>query len=165
MCAMSSDAPGGRRHARGFTMVELIAVLVLMGVLSVVALPRLGGMSALRGSGWRDQVQASLRHAATLAQGHRRLVCASIGSQSVTLRIASGNPASSCNSALPGGDGDARWAWDSNAPTTSASPATLYFQPDGRVSSDGAGSSTVNASISISGESALSVVGETAHVQ
>jgi MSHA pilin protein MshC len=168
---MSTERPatatrhGGRRRRRGFTVVELIAVLVLLGVLSVVAVPRLSGMIALRGSGWRDQVQASLRQAATLAQGHRRLVCATIGSQSVTLRIASANPATSCDTALAGGDGDSRWAWDANAPTTSASTAALYFQPDGRVSSDGAGSSTVNVTITISGEATLSVIGETAHVE
>jgi prepilin-type N-terminal cleavage/methylation domain-containing protein len=150
---------------RGFTAVELIAVLVLVGVLAVVALPRLDGLLALRGGAWREQVQASLRQASVLAQGHRRLVCASIASQSVTLRIASVNPATSCNTALPGGDGDSRWAWDSNAPTTSASTATLYFQPDGRVTSDGAGSTTVNVTVTISGETTVSVNGQTSHVE
>ena len=151
--------------AAGFTLVELICVLVLLGTLAVVAMPRMEGAIGLRSSAWRDQVQAALRQAASLAQGHRRLVCASINSTDITLRIASSNPATACDTALKGQDGDNRWAWQSDAPATSGSPATLYFQPSGRVSSDGAGNSTSNATISISGESAITVNGETGHVQ
>lgn len=157
-------AAPGRVPAHGFTMVELVAVLLLVGVLAAVAVPRLNGLVALRSAGWRDQVVAALRQAALTAQGHRRLVCASIASNAVTLSIASGNPATSCNTALPGHDGDSRWAWDSGAPATSASPATLYFQPSGRVTSDGAGASAVSATISISGEAAITLAGETGHV-
>ena len=50
--------PGPRR--RGFTLVELIAVMLLVGVLATVAIPRLDGAFALRGAGWRDQLQAGL---------------------------------------------------------------------------------------------------------
>ena len=70
MCATSTDRP-----ARGFTMVELIAVMLLVGVLAVVALPRLDGTLGLRGSAWRDQVLAATLQARSLATGHRRLVC------------------------------------------------------------------------------------------
>ena len=142
-----------------------MAVLILLGVLAAVAVPRIDGLLALRGPAWREQVMAALREAGGLAQGHRRLVCATVASQSLSLRIASTNPASSCDTALNGGDGDSRWAWDSKAPATSASTATLYFQPDGRVTSDGAGSSPVNVTISISGETSVTLVGETGHVQ
>jgi len=173
MCARSTERPHphprprrtatpGRAH--GFTVVELVAVLLLVGVLAAVAVPRLNGLVALRSAGWRDQVLAALRQAALTAQGHRRLVCASIASNAVTLSIASGNPATSCNTALTGHDGDSRWAWDSGAPATSASPATLYFQPSGRVTSDGAGASPVSATISISGDTAITLAGETGHV-
>ena len=151
--------------SRGFTMLELVIVVLLLAVLSAVALPRLGGALAVRGPAWREQVQAALRQAHSVAQGHRRLVCVAIASQAVTLTIANANPASSCNSPLAGGDGDSRWAWDSNAPATTGTPATLYFQPDGRVTSDGAGTTVVNASISIGGEATVTLVGETGHVQ
>lgn len=145
-------------------MVELIAVLTIAAVLAAVALPRLSATAQSRGNSWRAQVHAALRQAQVVAHGHRRLVCVSIGSTEVRLTIAAANPASSCTLTLAGPDGDSRWAWDERAPSTSATPATLYFQPDGRVTSDGAGASAVNASITISGETALNLTGETGHV-
>ena len=59
-------------------MVELIAVLLMVGALAAVALPRMDGALALRGAAWRDQVKAGLLHARALAQGHRRLTCVTL---------------------------------------------------------------------------------------
>lgn len=155
-----------RQGQRGFTMVELITVMVLVGVLAVVAMPRLDGALSLRGAGWRDQLQAGLLQARVLAQGHRRLVCVSVATGEIRLSMASANPASSCNTVLNGLDGDARWAADSNGIALLLSPAgTLYFQPDGRITSDGAGVNAVNASLAVSGETALQLSGETGHVR
>ena len=166
MAALPCMAAGVRRRQGGFTMVELIAVLLLTGILAVVALPRLDGALAMRGAGWNDQVRAALQHGRSLAQGHRRLVCATPITGEVRLAIASAHPASSCDTPLAGPDGDARWAVDSNGLSMTVSPAgTLYFQPDGRITSDGAGSSTVNVSISVTGERVINLVGETGHVQ
>ena len=154
------------RPARGFTMVELIAVMLLVGVLAVVAVPKLNGVLGVRGTAWRDQVQAALLQARSLATGHRRLVCVAVATGEVRLSIASTNPASSCNTTLPGPDGDARWAVDAQSLAVTVTPAgTLYVQPDGRITSDGAGASAVNASVAIAGETALQVTGETGHVR
>ena len=147
-------------------MVELIAVLLLMGVLAVTVLPRLDGALALRGAGWRDQVLAALQHARSQAQGHRRLVCVTVATGAVTLSIADTNPASNCNTALPGPDGDARFAHEASGIGTAVTPTgTLYFQPAGRITSDGAGSSALNASISVNGEDSISLVGETGYFE
>ena len=151
---------------RGFTVVELITVMVLVGVLAAVMLPRLDGALALRSAAWRDQVKAGLMHGRVLAQGHRRLVCAALATGELRLSMASANPASSCNLTLSGPDGDARWAVDSQGITLTQTPAgTLYFQPDGRITSDGAGASPVDTSIAIAGETALQLIGETGHVR
>jgi hypothetical protein len=65
-----------------------------------------------------------------------------------------------------GPDGGNAWAKDSGSHTTSQSPAgTLYFQPDGRITSDGAGSSTVSTSIAIAGEAAITINGVTGYVE
>ena len=165
MCATTSDS-AARRPARGFTMVELIAVMLLVGVLAVVALPRLDGTLGLRGTAWRDQVLAATLQARSLATGHRRLVCLTVATGAVQMTMASANPASSCNTTLPGPDGDARWAVDPASLAVTVSPAgTLYLQPDGRVTSDGAGLTAVNVSIAIAGETALQITGETGHVR
>ena len=155
-----------RRTAGGFTLVELIAVLMLLGVLAVVALPRLGGAVALRGAAWRDQVKAGLLQGRVLAQGHRRLVCAALLTGEIRLTMASANPASACNTVIKGADGDVRWAFDSNAIALTQTPAgTLYFQPDGRITSDGAGLSSSNTTVSLAGETPLQLIGETGHVR
>ena len=162
MCVSSSKG----RSARGFTAVELITVLVLVGVLAVVAMPRMDSAMSLRGPAWRDQVQAALMHARSQAQGHRRLVCLTLATGEVRLAIASANPASACDTPLTGPDGDARWAVDSSGIVLTQSPAgTLYFQPDGRITSDGAGSSAINTTVGVAGETSLQLTGETGHVQ
>ena len=155
-----------RRSQRGFTLVEMIAVTLLVGVLAVVAMPRIDGALVLRSAGWRDQVKAGLVQARALAQGHRRLVCVTLATGEIRLSVAGANPASTCATVVPGADGDARWAFDANAYALSQSPAgTLYFQPDGRITSDGAGASSVNVTVGLTGETSLQLTGETGHVQ
>lgn len=44
------------RALRGFTMVELVIVIILLGILSVTVLPRLTGSSEFRTVQLRDEV-------------------------------------------------------------------------------------------------------------
>lgn len=158
--------PRSRRPARGFSLPELIAVLVLVGILAAVAMPKLQGALSFRDDGWHDQLVAALRLAQKVAISHRRLVCAAISSTDVTLTIAAANPATSCSVALPGIDGQALAAASKGGATASLSPAgVLYFQPSGRVSSDGAGLSTPGRTITIVGQTPIVLVGETGHVE
>lgn len=153
-------------RARGFTLPELVIVLVLLGVLAAVALPRLQGAVAMHETAWRDQVTAALRHARATAIGHRRLVCATVTSGSVQLAIAAAHGATTCTATLPGPDGHADWARSTTAVATTVTPAgTLYFQPSGRVTSDGAGLAASSRAIGIAGETDVVVFGETGHVQ
>jgi prepilin-type N-terminal cleavage/methylation domain-containing protein len=170
MCANSSDRSGlraGGLRQRGFTLAELVAVLVILGVLAVTALPKLTGSLALRNDAFRDQVVSGLRYARQAATSHRRLVCATLGAGSLSLSVASANPASACTTTLAGPDGQASYASNSTGIAIGASPtSTLYFQPSGRVSSDGAGGTVTDWTITVSGaEDAISVVGETGHVE
>jgi len=58
------------------------------------------------------------------------------------------------------------FATASTSPGTAVSPAgTLYFQPDGRVTSDGAGNTAANRTITANGIASISIVGETGHVE
>lgn len=166
MCANCSRANGARSRERGFTLAELIAVLLLVAILAATALPRLQGALSFRDDGWRDQVVAALNLAHKTAVSHRRLVCADVAAAGVTLHIASLNPATSCASVLPGIDGKALAADRRNAAAAAISPpGALYFQPSGRVSTDGAGSSVVNRSIAIAGQATIVLIAETGHVE
>lgn len=160
MRAKSSD------RQRGFTLVELIAILLMVGVLAVVAMPKLDGALALRNDTARDEVLSALRYASATAQSHRRLVCADVGTTAVTLRIASARPASTCDSALAGPDGGTSYTSNAGGASFAVSPSgTMYFQPDGRVTSDGAGSSASARTVTISGASSISVGGEGGYVR
>lgn len=165
MCAKSSELPN-RPRPRGFTMVELILVMVMLGVLAIVLLPRMGAALSMGSVAWREQVLSALREAHSLAQAHRRLVCVSVGSSDVTLTIADQFGATACNQPWLGPDRDSRYAHTAQAPSTTVSPAgPLYFQPSGRITSDGAGANALNASIAIAGEAAITTVGETGALQ
>jgi MSHA pilin protein MshC len=162
-----SSAALAAGNQRGFSLVELIAVLILLGVLAAVALPRLDVVDRLRSDNWREQTVAGLRLAHATAVAHRRLVCASFDASGVLLlRVAAVNPANDCAAPLNGPDGSARFgsqAPDSAPLTTPAGP--LYFQPGGQVSADGAGLQIGGRSIAVNGVDAIQVHGQSGHVQ
>ncbi len=56
------------RTETGFTLIELVSVIVLLAILSVVALPRLGGMSVFEEKAYFDEVTNAFRYAQKLAQ-------------------------------------------------------------------------------------------------
>lgn len=155
-----------RRGHLGFTLPELVAVLLIAGALAAVALPRLGGALAVRDDALRDEVTAALRHAHKTAVAHRRLVCATLSTDGVQLALAASNPASACSLALTGVDGSAQHARRRGEATIAAAPtATLYFQPSGRVTTDGAGAHSARWTIAVGTLPAIAVVGETGHVR
>lgn len=147
----------------GFTLVELILVIVLLGILSFVALPRLSNTSDFQASAFQSEVASALRYAQKTAVSHRRLVCATLTSNSVTLTIATANGASGCASVLPGPDGNNAFAATSSdliAPVV----GPIYFQPSGVVTSNGAGTQIANFTIQIGGVQPINVVGATGYV-
>jgi type II secretory pathway pseudopilin PulG len=147
-------------------MAELIVVLVVIGVLAVTAGPKVTAMLGVVDDAWRDQVVAALRQAQKTAVASRRLVCATVATGSVTLAIAPANPATTCSANIAGSDTTSTVAHSSSTAATTVSPAgTLYFQPSGRITSDGAGTSATTFTIGIANESAITVVGATGHVR
>jgi MSHA pilin protein MshC len=83
---------------RGFTLVELVLVLVILGVLSVYALPRLFDTKAVYARGFHDETLGYLRFAQKTAIAQRRTVCVTFTSNSVTLAIASAAATFNCSS-------------------------------------------------------------------
>jgi len=67
MRASPSRCAVPRRVCAGFTVVELIAVIVVLGILSAIAVPRLTDRSVFQARGFEDEVFAALRHARALA--------------------------------------------------------------------------------------------------
>lgn len=61
-------APSGRLfRSGGFTLVELVAVLVIMGVVAAVAAPRFFDNTVFTERGYADEIAASLRYSRRIA--------------------------------------------------------------------------------------------------
>lgn len=172
MCVMSIESARRRSEAlpsrqRGFTLTELVVIIILVGILSASVLPKLQATFALRDDAWRDALVSALRYAQKTAVSHRRLVCATVADTSVTLTIAQANPASACSLSLSGPTGGSAFATSDNpAMLTTVSPSgVLFFQPDGRVTTDGAGATASDRTLSLTGVSNIVVRGETGHVE
>lgn len=60
-------APFSSRRQTGVTLVELAAVVVIMGILAGFAVPRMFGNQVFRERGYVDDVAASLRYARRIA--------------------------------------------------------------------------------------------------
>ncbi|SDD37634.1 MSHA pilin protein MshC [Massilia sp. PDC64] len=136
-----------RRRARtaGFTMVELIVVMVIIGALAAIGIPRLVGDKSNEAAVFGDQVVSGLRRAQKIAMGHRRVVSATVGPRAVVLRV---NASGSTWIALNGVDDGDYATTDTDLSVTTG---VLYFQPDGRVTTDAAGAIAWVGSLDIAG--------------
>ncbi len=83
---------------RGFTMVELIIVMIVLGLLSALAMPRLIDNNTLEERGAQSQLRGMLVHARQLAIAQQRDVCAQLTPARVSLvYVVAGN----CSAATP----------------------------------------------------------------
>lgn len=116
---------------RGFTLVELIMTIVIVGILSAVVAPRFFDTNVFQSRGFADQVQASLRYAQKIAIAQRRFVCVAFTSSTVSL---STGASAACGTPLPSLTGTGNYVITSPASsiTISPVPATLDFNGLGR---------------------------------
>lgn len=151
---------------RGFTLVELVTVLILIGILAVVALPNLDFARDVGATAFRERVVVALRHAQKSAVARRRMVCATVTPGALTLTSAAAFGAGGCANAMPGPDGANPAASSPSATVVLAAiPAgPLFFQPSGTVTTDAAGMNVVNFALAVTGQAPITVTGATGHV-
>jgi MSHA pilin protein MshC len=141
----------------GFTLVEMVVVIVIVGTLAVAALPRLFDQNDFYARGFYDETLSVLRYGQKTAVAQRRLVCASFTTTSITLRIAT-NFGGACDRDVTGPTGSTPYqATASGAVQYVPVPSPISFNPDG--------SASMGASIQVSGTSGvITVIKETGYV-
>ncbi len=84
---------------RGFSMIELIMVIVIAGIMSAIALPRLASVSQIDLYNAARQAKSDIRYAQELAMGKYRETTITFGSNLNTYTITSSGP--TLNKQLP----------------------------------------------------------------
>lgn len=121
----------------GFTLTELVVIIVVIAVLAAIAVPRWIGKSGFEDRGLRDETAAALRYAQKSAIAARRLVCLNFTTSGLTASVATSFAATNCSGgtslARPGG-GTLNVAGTGGARYSTQPGATLTFSPLGRPS-------------------------------
>ena len=120
------DCPGRSRRFRqhGFTLIELIMVMVMLGVLAVFAAPRIFNSNDFSARGFHDETLALLRYAQKTAIAQRHTVCVTFPSNiSATVMVNADRDSTTgtrgCEANLIGPKGD-------SPGTISAKPGVTY---------------------------------------
>lgn len=132
---MRVGAGGTARRTRGFTLVEMVVTLIILGILAVVALPRLFDRRDFDARAFLDQTASALRYAQKTAIAQRRTVCVAFGANAVTLTIRSTAGAGACDTPLTGPAGGSPYTVTApGSAVFSPVPASLSFSAEGRPS-------------------------------
>lgn len=122
--AIRSHKPRALSCQHGFTLVELVMVMIIVGILAVFAAPRFFDADIFRSRGFADQVQASLRYAQKIAIAQRRFVCVTIAGNSLSL--ATGTVAT-CGTPLASPSSGGNYVIDAPANVT-VTEASFHFK-------------------------------------
>lgn len=163
----STPSPATPHRARGFTLIELVMVMVVLGILAVFILPRVDLTRGYDSVGYRDAVRATLEFARKSAVAERRNVRVTLAGNNLSLSVDNVGPEDAGagsyprNLPLPTPDrrcGGALHQLCAPAGVTLNGPATLDFSPLGRASA--------GATYSVTGDTpwTITVVQETGHV-
>ncbi len=123
------------RHVkrRGFTLVELVMVMVITGVLAVAVIPRFFNRQDFQDKGFYDETLAVLRYGQKAAIAQRRTVCVTFTSNTVTLTIASAANSGNCNTTLASPTGASPFVVTGRGTAAfSATPANFKFNSLGQ---------------------------------
>lgn len=165
---------------KGFTLVELVVILIIIGALAAVSAPLFFSAQGFRQSGFYNEALASVRYAQKVAVSSGCPVQVAIAANVLTLSQVSAANVATCttppyNAAIadPSAAGDTyvRSAVTSGT-TLASSTAAFLFCPLGNTQSaaDAAPHCTgnygnVNVTVTVAGTQTFNVIGVTGHVR
>ena len=89
---MSACFTRSNASQRGFTMTELITVIVIVGIMGAAVVPRFFERQSFDSRGFYDQTISTLRYAQKTAIAQHRYVCVTFAANSITLTYDSISP-------------------------------------------------------------------------
>lgn len=158
---MPSEGVRDVRPESGFTLVELVVILVIVGILAVVVIPRFTGTTAFDARGFHDRFTTDLRYARTVA----------VASQCpVTVTLSTGSPgsyAATIPSGVNCGGGATALLGADGTPLTAASAGGVSLAGNASMQFNGNGTATA-ANFTVSGagfSGSITVIPMTGYVQ
>ena len=151
------------RAGSGFTLIELVVTMIIVGVLAVVAMPKLN-TNTFDTTGFYQEVVSSVRYAQKEAIAKHRFVCVNLAVSSVTIRYAKG-ATTTCDTELVSPRGVSPFTVTAKSGVT-LSPATSFlFDALGRPRTTGnAALGQLTVSITGDGTQSFVVEAETGYV-
>jgi len=143
---------------RGFTLIELIMVLVLLGVLSIAVVPRAVDLATFGERGFHDETLALLRYAQKTAIAQRRTVCVALNANGVALTIDQTTPPDLACEGAPALPNPPRGGAGLAATAGGAAIAAFQFTPLGGTNVAGP------VTVTVPGSPAIVVEAETGYV-
>ncbi len=132
---------GQARVQKGFTLVELVMVIVLLGILSATALPKFVSVATFQQQVFFDDTLNAVRYAQKLAVASGCKVQVSVSANSYVLNRPTNRSQCSGSAAVSEsvhnpGTGAANYSNSESGVTLTSTPATFYFDALGRASAD-----------------------------
>ena len=162
-------APRIKTNMHGFTLVELVMVIVITGVLAVAVVPRFFDRGMFDSQGLYEETRAILRYAQKAAIAQRRTVCVAFTANSTTLTIVQAAESNNCSSVhnLAGPTGVSPYRIEGKRGAEFATtPAALMFTALGQpLDAAGAALPAGGRSITVRGAGTITIEQETGYVR